>query len=101
MALHTTNGEKIMNKKFVSSLCIASVILMGTVFGIIPLLQTVNTDIRENAEYNEIREDYTLPSEETQTNDNKDNTGNGKGYSYGSARTNPDFKNCLRKTLIQ
>lgn len=84
-------------KKYVLPFFVAVTVFIGIAFGVIPLLRSVSADIRENAEYNEIREDYTLPSEETQTNDNKDNTGNGKGYSYGSARTNPDFKKLLAK----
>lgn len=86
-----------MNKKFVSSLCIASVILMGTVFGIIPLLQTVNTDVQENAEYEEIIKDYTLPEEEPQTSDSRHNADNRKGSSHDNIRTNPDFKKLLAK----
>ena len=84
-----------MNKKFVSSLCIASVILMGTVFGIIPLLQTVNTDVQENAEYEEIiKKNRKLVTIDTmQTTE--------RVLCAITSVQIPISKNCLRKTLIQ
>lgn len=86
-----------MSKKNVRPFFVAVTVFIGIAFGVIPLLRSISADIRENAEYREILEDYTLPGEETQFNDNNNNTGDGKGYSYGSARINPDFKKLLSK----
>ena len=84
-----------MNKKrLVLLLCTMSIMLAGIVLGVIPLLRIINTDIQENAEYEEIINDYTLP-EETQVSSNENANGNKNTSSYGNIRTKPDFTKLL------
>lgn len=84
-----------MNKKrLVLLLCTMSIMLAGIVFGVIPLLRIINTDIQENAEYEEIINDYTLP-EEPQVSSNENANGNRNTSSHGNIRTKPDFTKLL------
>lgn len=79
---------------------ISCVIVIGIVFGAIPLFEYWRQDKKDKQDYEEILEEYTL-SEDTADTKNADGqseqTEKSNGSGYTTARTIPDFEKLLHK----